>query len=355
LFEPTADRESAAPAAPSGDSELPPGEASHHAAHWSTIALLVGLGVGGAMLGSWWLLARGQADPPLPWLWPVALPVGLAVLAGGVLAYGLLPAFWRREAASVRELIGSYGGALIDLLTVVLLAAPLTALGLAGLRWLGLEPASIEDGRIRLRPEGLLLAVVMTDVPMVLLVLGRVVGSGAASWRDLGLRWRGAGDVQLGLMSGVGILVLVAVVSALLRFGAGVTNPQAELFEVQGISAGGFALALLGAAVFAPVVEELFFRGYLFGQLARRKGAAAAYAVSAGLFAIVHVNLPARGADVVNQLGPTLLLLIPFFLVGLVLARLYHATGSLVPGIVAHAVNNATAFSVLFLGMARQG
>jgi membrane protease YdiL (CAAX protease family) len=50
----------------------------------------------------------------------------------------------------------------------------------------------------------------------------------------------------------------------------------------------------------------------------------------------VHLNLPA---------------LLPIFVVGLFLAFLYHRTGSVFPGIVAHAFNNTIAFIVLYFAL----
>ena len=51
-----------------------------------------------------------------------------------------------------------------------------------------------------------------------------------------------------------------------------------------------------------------------------------------------------------------LALFLPICATGLVLAAVYHRTGSLVPGIIAHALNNATAFAVLFLvGLTPEG
>ena len=48
-------------------------------------------------------------------------------------------------------------------------------------------------------------------------------------------------------------------------------------------------------------------------------------------------------------------LVVPILLTGLLLARLYRATGTLVPGIIAHAANNATAFAILFFALPSAG
>lgn len=83
----------------------------------------------------------------------------------------------------------------------------------------------------------------------------------------------------------------------------------------------------------APVVEELFFRGFLFGSL-RRVMAWPAAAVFAGVvFGAVHLGTPA-------------IFLVPLAVFGGLLCWLYQRTGSLIPGMAVHAFNNALALGV---------
>jgi membrane protease YdiL (CAAX protease family) len=89
------------------------------------------------------------------------------------------------------------------------------------------------------------------------------------------------------------------------------------------------ALSLFAIAVWPAVVEEIAFRGALQGALRRWTGDIVAVAVSAALFALIHI--PPGGYRV------------PFTLaLGAALGALRVRTGSIVPGIVAHAVLNAT-------------
>lgn len=85
-------------------------------------------------------------------------------------------------------------------------------------------------------------------------------------------------------------------------------------------------VSLIEYVVFAPLFEEIAFRGLLFATLRRRFGVAASAAVSAGMFAIAH--------------GYGVLGFASVFWSGLVWAWVYEQTGSLVPGIAAHVVNN---------------
>lgn len=88
----------------------------------------------------------------------------------------------------------------------------------------------------------------------------------------------------------------------------------------------------LAICIFAPVVEELVFRGAVLRALldgSRRHWVA--IAVSAALFALVHLN-PAQMPHA--------------FCLGLLLGWMYYRTRSVIPGIMVHWVNNTLAYAV---------
>ena len=90
---------------------------------------------------------------------------------------------------------------------------------------------------------------------------------------------------------------------------------------------GYFAIGL-----FAPVCEELVFRGAILRALLRWTPRHwLAIVISALLFALIHAN-PAQMPHA--------------FLIGLLLGWLYYRTDSIVPGIVYHWVNNSIAYVV---------
>lgn len=86
---------------------------------------------------------------------------------------------------------------------------------------------------------------------------------------------------------------------------------------------------IISIVVMAPVVEELLFREAIEGHLLQTgKRPKAAIFLSALIFGVIHIN-PAQ---------------IPFaFCIGLVFGWLYYRTGSVVPGMVGHFLNNAMA------------
>jgi membrane protease YdiL (CAAX protease family) len=103
-------------------------------------------------------------------------------------------------------------------------------------------------------------------------------------------------------------------------------------FHESTLAAIGVGLAIV---VFAPVTEEIFFRGFFFAGLRSRLPFIAAALISAVLFGAVH------GADV-NAVAA--LQLSGF---GFALAWLYEETGSIWPSISLHMLNNGLAFTLL--------
>ena len=88
-------------------------------------------------------------------------------------------------------------------------------------------------------------------------------------------------------------------------------------------------------AVVTPITEELFFRGFIMAGLVSRWGVVGAAVGSSLIFASFHLH-------------PGVLL--PIFVTGLLLAGLYHYTGSLWPPIIAHAIQNTIALGAVIYG-----
>ena len=95
-------------------------------------------------------------------------------------------------------------------------------------------------------------------------------------------------------------------------------------------------MTLLIVVLLAPFVEEVLFRGLVFGNL-RSKSAPVAYIVSCALFALLHVWQFA----VVKQDVTYFLLMLQYLVPGLVLAWAYDHTGTLWTSIGIHAAANA--------------
>lgn len=159
------------------------------------------------------------------------------------------------------------------------------------------------------------------------------VGSNLQARAYLRLRPPGALPVVLGsLGGGAAYLVAGVVMTATQR---ALPEEWVKLFDVARIFEGPpwerAALAVLAVGL-APVCEEIAFRGYLQSTLALGRRPAAAIALGAFLFALLHLD-PVR--------FPALLVL------GALFGWLTWRAGSVWPAVAAHAANNGIAMLLL--------
>jgi membrane protease YdiL (CAAX protease family) len=101
-------------------------------------------------------------------------------------------------------------------------------------------------------------------------------------------------------------------------------------FEVSALPGWSTASVFVALAVTAGVVEEVAFRGYLLSAFQRRWGWSVGIAAVSLLFYLSHLGH-----------AYATLAFLPFFLAhGLVFGLLVRATGSIVPGVVLHALSD---------------
>jgi membrane protease YdiL (CAAX protease family) len=133
------------------------------------------------------------------------------------------------------------------------------------------------------------------------------------------------------LWMGVAYLTLLILGGAWLRlFDLPARDPSIDELTVGPAAVAATAMVV---CVFAPIAEEVLFRGYIFTALRGWAGVAGAAVIDGILFGAIHVD-PERPAA----------FLVPLGLFGALLCLLYWRTGSLYPCIALHAINNALAF-----------
>ena len=186
------------------------------------------------------------------------------------------------------------------------------------------------------RPVGFEL--VFSTVSSTVLVEGvlLVLALWLASRRGAGLRQLGFRPfparvlLQAGLviLAGFSINVVYAVAIRTLGFERFLPPSARDLLPLFGQGGWGLAVGLILAGVIAPLAEETFFRGFVFGGLLRPLGLPGAMVISSLVFAVVHLH-PAT--------------VLPIFLLGCLLAWLYHQSSSLWPSIFVHGTYNSVA------------
>jgi membrane protease YdiL (CAAX protease family)/uncharacterized RDD family membrane protein YckC len=155
--------------------------------------------------------------------------------------------------------------------------------------------------------------------------------SAAPRWR-LGLRRPLRSSLGITAAAYVAYLVFALVYSALVH------PHQRDITRDLGFGHGDLGTVVAGILIIgaAPISEEIFFRGFIFGGFRRRLSFPVAAILSAVIFGLFHYT-GSGSIAVVPQLA----------FLGLAFAWVYEETGSIYPTIGLHMLNNAFAFAVL--------
>ncbi|MGB2712097.1 MAG: type II CAAX endopeptidase family protein, partial [Conexibacter sp.] len=212
---------------------------------------------------------------------------------------------------------------------VFVLAFALTLVGAVLVGIVGaLFGASFDDP-----PAGVTIAAtVLQDAAFVGAALLLALRAGPLRAAQFGLRrtplWAALGWMALAY---VGYLVLSGLWSLAVDLSEQQDLPQ-ELGADQ--STAALVAVCVLVTVLAPLAEEFFFRGYVFGALRNWHGPWLAAAITGVVFGAVHVASAPVG------------FLLPLAIFGFFLCIVRWRTGSLLPCMVLHALNNAVAFGV---------
>lgn len=182
---------------------------------------------------------------------------------------------------------------------------------------------------------GLVLTLIL-DVVLIGIAAGLSIVRYRRPWGELGLRafdrdlwWV---PIAAAAAAHAGVIIYAVVLTSIGADAAAPEQETDELFDTRAI----LPLAGLATVIFAPVAEEVFFRGFIFPGLLRPFGLAGAMAGSGLLFGAFHIT----SADTIG-------LVVPFSAIGVLLAWVYHRTGSLWPSIGTHFLFNLFSFAVL--------
>lgn len=173
---------------------------------------------------------------------------------------------------------------------------------------------------------GLIILELLYLVPVIIILVWRRV-----SWKALGFESFDKGILGLGCGLLVGAYMIIIVHNLIISY-AGLLTQGEEIFQFFGELENPLALLIVGVLL-APVIEEIFFRGFLFNGFRQYFGWNKAALLSALFFSLAHIQL---------------VTLIPTFILGYLLAYLFHKSNSLWPGIILHFLVNSFGFCMIY-------
>ena len=186
--------------------------------------------------------------------------------------------------------------------------------------------AVVWHGARSLQSVGLVAAELLYLVPVIYILTKRRV-----PWKTLGFRAFNKNNLALGCGLLVIAYLFIMVYNIILTL-SGVTTQGEAIYKALGSLDSPIWLVLVGV-ILAPFVEEMLFRGFLFAGFRQRFGWNKAALLSSTFFALAHLQ-PAA--------------LIPTFILGYLLAYIFHKSKSLWPGIILHFLVNSLGFFLIF-------
>ncbi len=266
--------------------------------------------------------SAGNADRVQQWIRPLIVTELICLTIGSVMLLGIVrlrgqrvdilrvhgpgvPPPWSGRTAVAVILRGGAFGALI---TVACMSVPT------------LEQSSVSA-----------LVIPLANLPLLILTYVQLLKpAGLTFWSGFGLRIKNSSHGRLAC-------IILAVIAAGLwgEWALGratevfnLTNHWTEWFDPNLVwaSPSKLTVSILEYVVFAPIFEEIAFRGLLYATLRRRLTFLPAAIISTSIFALAH--------------GYSLIGFLSVFWSGFLWAWIYERTGSLIPGMVAHAMNN---------------
>ncbi len=243
---------------------------------------------------------EGRAAPGLFVVGWLASILGLAITVAGALASSTLLVFFigpgllslgliaaaGNQALERRARGATYAGPSPILVFVATIAVAYFVGALVGL----LLDLFVRSMGIKVpAPVGQLIGGLLTAVIFIGVVRLTVVGTGALSWSEMGIRpfdRQALSDLVAGASLALPVIGVTLVVGAIL-FAIFRTTPPSPLPPTGEVP--GLMLQLITGAIVAPVAEEILFRGFAVTAWRRSIGASRAIVRATLLFALAHV------------------------------------------------------------------
>lgn len=187
---------------------------------------------------------------------------------------------------------------------------------------------------------------VTTATMITLQSLGIIFGLGLVARKLLKLSWEDLGMVTVPISAIIkaviiGVLIYFAMVVVIAFIDPTIHQAVRHIFASGLITLPGVIASIVAASFFAPIAEELLFRGVIYRSLDHKWGFWPAALMSSTLFGAMHYHPE-------HLIWP-----IATGILGLVLCRMTKIYGSIIPALAFHSVYNFIGISATFWTAAR--
>ena len=185
----------------------------------------------------------------------------------------------------------------------------------------------------------MILSTFLVDMTAVIVVLCFVAVKYRENLRALGLKFTYFfNNILSGITAYIFILpvlFIVLLMSIWVLNIVGYTPPPQPVFDIfiEETRSRVLLFLTLFISIFGPVVEEIFFRGFMYAAVKKHLGIIGAAFLSAAIFSILHTNMVG---------------FLPIMTLGVLLAYLYETTGSLLASIAVHVIHNSIVVGFVF-------
>jgi membrane protease YdiL (CAAX protease family) len=259
---------------------------------------------------------------------PIVLIGGLVVLSIGLVA-GAGGQAIERKARGGRQYVGP------SPFLVFAAAIPISSLlGIGVGAVLALAHVPVEG------PMAALASVILQAFVYIGLIRLLVTDNGALTWADMHIsRFSGRAVFELVLGAGWALPVIVATLPVAYLISQFIPTPPPNLLPPTGDPVG-FAMNMLAAAVFAPIGEEILFRGFSTTAWVRDMGIQRGLVRGALFFALAHI-LTISGSTAGDALGQAVAAFLGRLPIAFALGYLFLQRGSIYASLGLHATFNA--------------
>ena len=177
---------------------------------------------------------------------------------------------------------------------------------------------------------------IILDAMVFVVVLGFIVKTYKRKLKDLGFSKKGLmKNIGYGISGYIGVIPVIFIIGMIVYVILNLFKIKPPLQPIVGLllNEKNTTLILISsivASLFGPVIEEIFFRGVMYNAIKAKIGIFWSILITSVLFSFLHTH----------ALEYFLVGFIPIAILGAFLAYLYEKTGSLIPSITLHILNN---------------